>query len=78
MSTFDGKNFGLWDIDINSYPRKDENGNLTDKGKVDEIIINFFLNAGYLKKLVASYKLANLYFNQGKDYSYVFRDPWYW
>lgn len=72
MSTLmspDGKYFGLSEININSYPRKGE------KGKIDTIIMIFFLNAGYLKKLVSSYKLANLYFNQGKDYCYVFREP---
>jgi len=55
-------------IPLNKYPRKD-----TDKRETDIIIITFLMHEDYLKKLAISYSESIRFYNNCKEYFYIFK-----
>ncbi len=55
-------------IPLNKYPRKG-----TDKRETDIIIIIFLMHQEYLKKLSVSYSESIRYYNNCKEYYYIFQ-----
>lgn len=57
-----------YEININKYPRI-----YTDKSKTDIIIIIFLMHEDFLKKLSKSFENALKYYNECKEYYYIFK-----
>jgi hypothetical protein len=57
-----------YEINLHKYPRIN-----TDKEKTDIIIVIFLMHEDFLKKLAESYYEANKYYNECKEYYYVFK-----
>ena len=57
-----------YEININKYPRI-----YTDKSKTDIIIIIFLMQEDFLKKLSKSFENALKYYNECKEYYYIFK-----
>ncbi len=55
-------------IDIKKYPRKD-----SPKYETDIILINFLMNEEYLQKVAKSYQEAVQFYNECKEYYFVFK-----
>lgn len=57
-------------IDIDKYPRKN-----TPKHETDIILITFLLHQEYLKNVSKSYQDAVTFYNECKEYFYVYKTP---
>ena len=60
--------YGDYEIDLNKYPRKN-----SDKEITDIILIIFLSHESYLKKLAESFDNAIKYHNECKEYYYTFK-----
>ncbi len=68
MNTIQIPVYDDYTIELNKYPRKN-----TNKGNTDVVMIEFLMHQEYLKKLANTYYDAIKYYNECKEFFYIFK-----